>query len=118
MLKNKKLNKAGLSLASGKDKKTFPGYPVYPPDDDIYNKGKKANLDPEDMSKIKEPNEKPGKGNEKDFSETETGSDLDVPGAELDDKQENVGSEDEENNYYSLGGDRHDDLDEDKAGER
>lgn len=36
-----------------------------------------------------------------------TGSDLDVPGAELDDDMEELGSEDEENNYYSLGGDNH-----------
>lgn len=35
--------------------------------------------------------------------------DSDVPGAELDDKQEEIGSEDEENNYYSLDGDNHDD---------
>lgn len=35
------------------------------------------------------------------------GEDLDVPGAELDDDQEKRGAEDEENNYYSLGGDRH-----------
>jgi hypothetical protein len=34
----------------------------------------------------------------------------------LDDAQENIGSEDEENNYYSLGGDDHENLDEDKAG--
>ena len=31
-----------------------------------------------------------------------TGKDLDVPGSELDDAQEAIGSEDEENNYYSL----------------
>lgn len=31
-----------------------------------------------------------------------------VPGAELDDASEEIGSEDEENNYYSLGGDNHD----------
>ena len=31
-----------------------------------------------------------------------TGDDLDVPGSELDEK---AGEEDEENNYYSLGGD-------------
>ena len=37
------------------------------------------------------------------------GDDLDVPGAELDDKNEAIGSEDEENNNYSLGGDRHED---------
>ena len=32
-----------------------------------------------------------------------SGNDLDVPGAELDDEQEKIGSEDEENNSYSLG---------------
>lgn len=37
---------------------------------------------------------------------------LDVPGAELDDEDELIGEEDEENNYYSLGGDNHDDLEE------
>lgn len=31
--------------------------------------------------------------------------DLDIPGSELDDEQEEKGSEDEENNSYSLGGD-------------
>ena len=39
--------------------------------------------------------------------------DLDVPGAELDDNNEMIGEEDEENNYYSLGGERHEDLEED-----
>jgi hypothetical protein len=39
---------------------------------------------------------------------------VDIPGAELDDKQEE-GSEDEENNYYSIGGDNHNDLEEDKG---
>jgi hypothetical protein len=34
------------------------------------------------------------------------GEDLDVPGAELDYQNEAIGSEDEENNSYSLGGDR------------
>ena len=42
------------------------------------------------------------------------GEDLDVPGTELDDADEVIGEEDEENNYYSLGGDDHDDLEEDK----
>jgi len=37
------------------------------------------------------------------------GSDLDIPGAELDDANEAIGSEDEENNSYSLGGDAHED---------
>jgi len=46
-----------------------------------------------------------------DFS----GSDLDVPGSEDDDAQEALGSEDEENNSYSIGGDRHEDLEEDRS---
>lgn len=37
------------------------------------------------------------------------GEDLDVPGAELDDRNEAIGAEDEENNSYSLGGDGHED---------
>ncbi|MEX2235183.1 MAG: hypothetical protein WD824_23675 [Cyclobacteriaceae bacterium] len=37
------------------------------------------------------------------------GKDLDIPGAELDDENEAIGSEDEENNSYSLGGDAHED---------
>ena len=84
---------------------------------DIYNKSKKEeNINPEDILLEKEPNEddKPELANEKDFDEDESGSDLDVPGAELDDEQEKIGSEDEENNYYSLGGDNHNDLEEDR----
>jgi hypothetical protein len=38
--------------------------------------------------------------------------DLDVPGEELDDTNEELGEEDEENNYYSLGGDRQGNLEE------
>lgn len=36
-------------------------------------------------------------------SDDVSGSDLDVPGAELDDNNEAIGEEDEENNDYSLG---------------
>ncbi|MGI8952378.1 MAG: hypothetical protein ACR2FN_12445 [Chitinophagaceae bacterium] len=42
-----------------------------------------------------------------------TGDDLDVPGEELDDANEEIGEEDEENNYYSLGGDENENLEED-----
>jgi hypothetical protein len=40
--------------------------------------------------------------NEKGFGEVRTASDLDVPGAELDDRDESIGEEDEENNDYST----------------
>jgi hypothetical protein len=49
-----------------------------------------------------------------DFS----GKDLDVPGAELDDREEALGSEDEENNPYSIGGDAHDNLEETNTNEQ
>jgi hypothetical protein len=75
---------------------------------------KEMDVDPEDITKNKTPNQEEGTLNEKYFEDDMSGDDLDVPGSELDDQQEKVGSEDEENNYYSLGGDNHNDLDEDK----
>ncbi|MBS1597936.1 MAG: hypothetical protein JST75_06905 [Bacteroidetes bacterium] len=87
-----------------KGKEEFPGYPHYPEKDDIYNKEKEEHLN-EDGSMI-EANQK---------TEKILGDDLDVPGAELDDADEILGEEDEENNYYSLGGDDHDDLEEDRS---
>src|SRR3954468_7080261 len=84
----------------------LPGYPIYPAKDDIYNRSKEeTDLNPEDPTTRKPENEDPDALNEKDFSDVKTGVDLDVPGSELDDASEAIGSEDEENNYYSLGGD-------------
>jgi len=98
------------------DKNNLQGYPLYPDNEDIYSKYSKEHTDPEDISKNKESTEKSkaGTDNEKDFNDDFSGSDLDIPGSELDDNQEIAGNEDEENNFYSLGGDDHNDLDEDK----
>ncbi len=41
--------------------------------------------------------------NEGSFSDLRSGADLDVPGSELDNANEQIGEEDEENNNYSLG---------------
>ncbi len=104
--------------AGNEEKNNLQGYPLYPASEDIYSKfQEEKDLNPEDISKIKESNEndKVGTSNEKDFNDDISGSDLDIPGSELDDKQEIVGSEDEENNYYSLGGDDHNNLDENKG---
>ena len=74
----------------------------YPASEDIYNKDKEEKeINPEDISKKKSNKIIISKMNEKSFEDVKTGVDLDVPGAELDDVQENIGSEDEENNYYS-----------------
>ncbi len=88
---------------------------LYPPSEDIYNQfQKELEIDPADISKNKVAVEINNREmlNEKDFNQDKSGSDLDVPGSELDDEQENIGNEDEENNYYSLGGDNHNDLEE------
>lgn len=91
------------------------GYPLYPVNEDVYSKLLiEEDIDPENISKLKEPikKEKQVERNEMDFDEDYSGSDLDIPGAELDDEDEAIGEEDEENNYYSLGGDLHNYLDE------
>ena len=106
-MKNPEKNKTGKKL---------PGYPEYPESEDIYSKAAKEDkINPDDISKLKEPNLKPDQLNEKSFEDDVSGGDLDVPGADLDDSAEEIGSEDEENNYYSLGGDNHNDLEEDKG---
>src|SRR3954466_13895591 len=83
------------------EKEEFPGYPHQAPGEDIYNQEiEEKDIDPETGNKKQSPEDPdniPG---------------LDIPGAEMDDSQEDVGSEDEENNYYSLGGDDHDNLEE------
>lgn len=109
------MNSHGKNIRNEDD---LQGYPVYPPGEDIYgNLQKDSNINPEDPSNTKGQSDenKTGKNNQKDFDDDETGSDLDIPGSELDDELEVIGSEDEENNYYSLGGDDHNDLEEDNV---
>lgn len=78
-------------------------YPLYPSNEDVYEKSKiESEIDPENTDQNKEEEDK--------FIPF----DLDIPGAELDDEDEEIGEEDEENNYYSIGGDRHHDLDENR----
>ncbi|MHB8336093.1 MAG: hypothetical protein ACYC6P_08040 [Ignavibacteriaceae bacterium] len=116
MKKKNENTKPAIQHTDNKDNNVLPGYPIYPVSEDIYNKSKEEmSVNPEDIFKRKAPNEKVGTKNEKDFIDDKSGGDLDIPGSELDDEEENVGSEDEENNYYSLGGDDHNDLEEDKG---
>lgn len=83
----------------------------YPASDDIYNKSKhEFDIDPENTSAHKEANESAGKNENDKITEAE----LDVPGSELDDQLEIIGSEDEENNYYRLGLDNHNELEENR----
>lgn len=100
------------------DKDKLPDSLLYPPSEDIYNKfHKESDINPDDITKKKIPVEinNRRKLNEKDFEEDMAGGDLDIPGSELDDAQEAIGSEDEENNHYSIGGDNHNNLEEDNG---
>ena len=93
------------------------GYPSYPKDEDIYEKfEEESDINPADTTKKKVSNSTNALRQQAlDKKHKLSGKDLDVPGSELDDAQEAIGSEEEENNYYSLGGDNHDDLEEDKG---
>lgn len=75
-----------------------------PPDDEIeFVEGTEADVTEEDLDELDRDGEI-----DPNFHPDE----LDVPGAELDDDAEEIGEEDEENNYYSLGGDDKENLEE------
>ena len=80
-------------------------------DDDDFVEGTEADVTEDDLIGLGEKDSDFGRRDELAV----TGDDLDVPGSEDDDANEDIGEEDEENNYYSLGGDAHEDLEEDKA---
>lgn len=74
----------------------------YPANEDIYNQEEKLeDIDPEGISgeRIVINND----DHEWKQNSDKLGNDLDIPGSELDDEQEEIGSEDEENNFYSEG---------------
>ncbi len=114
MKKNESVSKAD-SDTNRQQKTDLPGYKSYPPKDDIFTQFSKVkNILPEDVQNITALNEKDTVGNAlpKLLPRNSSGQDMDVPGSELDDAQEAIGNEDEENNYYSLCGDDHNDLEE------
>ena len=80
-------------------------------DDDLrIEEGGDGDVDDDDLAVL---NSTDGEiGRPQNVSNEELGNDLDIPGSELDDDNEEIGEEDEENNYYSLGGDRHENQEE------
>jgi len=161
----KRIAKKVAKPAVEKSGEEFPGYPHYPPSQDIMNpkKGFKKNELTESARKLiaqvspqrrksieQEKMEEPALETEEEDLEEEkkesdldrdekklleadelsedmgedeelrsrvypvdmSAEDLDVPGTDLDDEDEELGEEDEENNPYSIGGDRHEDMDE------
>jgi hypothetical protein len=123
-MKNKKKNRT-------KKEVELPGYPKYPANEDIMNRGERVLLNDsasaeasglelqngepiDNTEETLNPTRKPDPFDlEKDHKEEDlkdrvypvdfSGKDLDVPGTELDDESEETGSEDEENNLYSRG---------------
>ena len=119
----------------------FPGYPHYPAKEDIMDQRTgshrvDANLEglgtgpnASGVNQRFEPTQNKRTGEDSDLaaldstnaeigtaqnvSNEDFNTDLDIPGSDLDDENEAIGEEDEENNYYSLGGDRHESLEED-----
>jgi hypothetical protein len=109
-MKTKNLTKKAQDQRQNSIDEDAEGYPVYPPAEDIYDNYEKTDdIDPEIPEKVRRTSQKIV---EKFFNE-DFEDDLDIPGSELDDDMEIIGNEDEENNYYSLGGDNHNDLEED-----
>ena len=96
--------KVEMKAGSFTEDEKFP-LPIYGEEEDIYNNEIKEPLEDENNPGMRNP------GNDNEG----LGKDLDVPGMELDDTGEEIGEEDEENNYYSLGGDDHEDLEDDQS---
>lgn len=81
-------------------------------DDDLgISSGTEADVSDEDLAVLNSTNDEIGAP--QNVSNEDLNTDLDIPGSELDDDNERIGEEDEENNYYSLGGDRHESQEED-----
>lgn len=70
----------------------------YPENEDIFNQEAHVSLDGDGIPETDS------------VSNDEITDGLDIPGSEMDDQQQIIGSEDEENNYWSLGGDNHESL--------
>lgn len=97
--KKSKLKAKGVQNSQEAD---YPGYPSYPENEDAYTIWKEEqDLNPEDPTEKKAPNKDGKTLDTREFVDEVAFDELDIPGAELDDDMEEVGSEDEENNYYS-----------------
>jgi len=115
-IKELELNEEGITQPEQKT----PQQPIEAASAENENEKSEADVTEEDL-KILDDNLSADQGGEDDqlrFREAPvdmTAEDLDVPGSELDDAEENIGEEDEENNPYSIGGDRHEDLEENRS---
>jgi hypothetical protein len=138
MKENKKHNGKALEQEQNKEDKKFPGYPHYPKSEDAMARDEDSDfVGPDDELEqgtfrpkadkdIYDPELEIVEGTEADVTEEDLEElerdglqdrnfhpdDIDVPGSDLDNDMEEIGEEDEENNYYSLGGDDKENLEE------
>lgn len=85
--------------------KDWEGDPTYARKDDIFENERIVPLDPDNIG-----TDENGDLELDEEADLNLDEGLDVPGADLDDADEFVGEEDEENNYYSLGGEDNENL--------
>ena len=96
-----------------KGKDEIPDSLKYPAEEDMYSKGiRTGNTIIEENTDFETGYHGADTIEELNFRKKHESGELDVPGSEEDDKAEEIGAEDEENNYYSLGGDNHENLEE------
>ena len=116
LTRTSKLSNLDLSETTPGSDTTLPDSPGLKDDEDDIGivSGTEADVTAEDLLLLGEKDQDMDMGEDEDirnrsgFPLDRTGDDLDVPGSESDDANENIGEEDEENNYYSLGGDEQD----------
>jgi hypothetical protein len=104
-------NLTGVSQRFSSDQNQQGGVQETADDDLEIKEGTEADVDDDDLAILNSSDAEIGRP--QNVSNEDLDTDLDVPGSELDDENEVVGEEDEENNYYSLGGDRHESQEED-----
>ena len=94
-----------FSPSEGIEDLTVPeGYPVYPENEDIYYKFKKArSIDPEEITLYKEKETIDGIVNN-DFNEVVTANKMDIPGYESEEDEEIALPEEEEDVNFSFVG--------------
>jgi hypothetical protein len=100
-------------VASAKNHKDLDGDSQYDSQTDISPKfEEEQDLTQAQIERFNDENETSAGFSFRGVRKDDIDNDLDVPGAEMDNNDEEIGHEDEENNYYSIGGDDHNSLEE------
>lgn len=101
-----------FTTGQGNERAEEPRQPGLEKDDELnLRMGTEADVTDDDLAVLNSTDAEIGLP--QNVSNEDINTDLDVPGSDLDDENEEIGEEDEENNYYSLGGDRHEAQEED-----